>query len=568
MTEHSRIKRILAALSILTLLMAFNFITAFAATPSGGPDPTEYAHILACALDGSGQIVISGNLEGVPSDSTYYDDHLYLFELKPYEDSIGSRTDYCGRASKTADFSFTVSADLNTTGDRIYSKFVVAVFDGYEYIQSSNQAYVTNPELLARNTQTYQNAINKKGLMIQTTDAMVTDAFELGVTHVTINIPFEQLLGEGVDYTYDGVTYHFNKGLLDNYDDVIRRMSEKGMNVTAILLNGWNPATPQLYLPGVTQQSNAQYYAFNASTKEGCDTIKAVATFLADRYGSLSSPYGKISNWVISNEVNDQYWNYAGSMTTDQYVKEYERAFRLFYTAIKSVNANDRIFFSTNYYWNYPQGDATMQCSAREFIDSFAASVRSSGDIEWGLAYHPYSVPMTEPEFWDDTETGLVNFTVDSPIVNLCNLDVLTDYMQTPEMRTASSNSVRHIILSEQGFTSTSATRGQVEDLQAAAIAYAYYIIDSNPYIDSFIMSRQVDAPIEAIASETFGLWHCDMDIPYDIVPTTRKKSWEVFKYIDNRNRTLETTEFAKSIIGIDKWSDVIPNFKWKSQEK
>lgn len=81
-------------------------------------------------------------------------------------------------------------------------------------------------------------------------------------------------------------------------------------------------------------------------------------------------------------------------------------------------------------------------------------------------------------------------------------------------------------------------------------------------------MSRQVDAPSEAAASMNFGLWRCDMNKPNDIVPTMRKKSWSVYKYIDDRKRTLETTEFAKSIIGIEKWSDVIPGFKWRSQEQ
>lgn len=37
---------------------------------------------------------------------------------------------------------------------------------------------------------------------------------------------------------------------------------------------------------------------------------------------------------------------------------------------------------------------------------------------------------------------------------------------------------------------------------------------------------------------------------------------------IDKKNATLEATEFAKPIIGISKWSDVVPNFKWKNLEK
>ena len=90
--------------------------------------------------------------------------------------------------------------------------------------------------------------------------------------------------------------------------------------------------------------------------------------------------------------------------------------------------------------------------------------------------------------------------------------------------------------------------------------------MDSNPYIDAYILSRQVDAPEEG--DLRFGLWECDRTQTTKHVATNRKKIWQVFKNIDKKDQTLENTEFAKSIIGISKWSDVIPNFKWKSLEK
>ena len=127
---------------------------------------------------------------------------------------------------------------------------------------------------------------------------------------------------------------------------------------------------------------------------------------------------------------------------------------------------------------------------------------------------------------------------------------------------------MRHIILTEQGFTSYSPTRGDIPEIQAAAYAYSYYLVDSNPYIDAYTVSRQVDAPSEAKQGLKFGLWECDMNQPDKIVARKRKKIWEVFRDIDKKNSTMETAEFAKSIIGIEKWSDVIPNFKWKNLEK
>lgn len=543
-------------------------LAAEAEAPAEKPMPTEYGHITSCVIEDGNRIAIRGEVKGTWSDPAFYDNYLYLFELKPYQDDLAGRTDYCGWITKGDALAFDLDLKLGSSEDRLYSRFVVAVYDGGSYLPAGNVVYITNPEILARHTESYRNAQNKKGLLIQNTAGMVADAFELGVNHVIVNIPFHHILGEGIDYVYDGKTYHFNKTLLEEYDSTIRRMSEKNMTVTAVILNGWNDNTPQLIYPGVTRQPENQvfYYGFNASTEEGYETIKAIASFLADRYSSLQSPYGKVSNWIIGNEINNQQWNYMGGMSLEQYIREYERAFRIFYTAIKSTNRNDRLFFSTDYNWLH-EGNGTTKYNAKDIIDTFNSKVVAGGQMDWNLAYHPYSIPMTEPEFWDDDQTGLITYDAGSPIVNLKNLTVLTDYLQQAGLRN-SKGEVRHVILSEQGFTSKSLTRGENNDLQAAAIAYAYYIADSNPYIDAFIMSRQVDAPVEVELSLMFGLWYCDVNRPDDIVPTMRKKSWTIYKNIDNRNATLETTEFAKSIIGIEKWSDVIPNFKWRSQEK
>jgi len=531
------------------------------------PAPTEFAHIYECAISGD-QIVIDGQMEGSFSDSAYYDNYLYLFEQKPYQRDLKGRTDYAAWITKGDALHFSIPLNYGTQADRLYSSFVVAVYDGEEYIQVSNEVYVTNPEVMAKYTEPYKTGQTKKGLLIQTTQSMIADAFELGVNHVIVNIPFSHILGSGIDYTYDGRTYHFSSDVLAVYDDTIRRMSEKNMTVTAVLLNDWNNATPQLYYPGVTRQpaGTANYYGFHVATEEGFETLKAIAAFLTERYSSLQSPYGRVSNWVIGNEINNQLWNYMGPMSLEQYMEEYVRAFRVFYTAIRSTSSTSRVFFSTDYNWLH-EADGRLKYNAKDVLDTFNSMVVPGGPMDWELAYHPYSIPMVEPEFWNDAETGLIKKNASSPVVNMINLNVLTDYLQQPQFLMRNGKP-RHVILSEQGFTSQSHSRGEVEELQAAAIAYAYYLADSNPLIDAFIMSRQVDAPSEVAASCSFGLWSCDMSKPNDIVPTMRKQSWTVYKNIDDRKRTLETTEKYKKYIGIEKWSDVIPDFKWKSQEK
>ncbi|MEG0566583.1 MAG: DUF5722 domain-containing protein, partial [Hungatella sp.] len=396
------------------------------------PAPTEKASI-ATVIQGS-DVKITGSVSGNVSDPAYYDNYLYLFELQPYQDDLLGRSDYSAWITKGEALAFTKPLNLGTKEDRLYSKFVIAVYDGQKYTPISNAAYVSNPEVLAKNTAEFRDPQTKKGLLIE--QSMLADAMELGVKHVIVNIPFHHILGTGIDYEYDGKTYHFNKALMEEYDNTITRMSDKNILVTAVILNGWNDQTPQLIHPNASKSSSAFYYGFNASTKEGYETIKAIATFLAERYGGGSNSHGKISNWIIGNEINNnKVWNYMGKMEVGEYVREYEKAFRVFYTAIRSINKNDRLYFSTDYNWN-DKTTTKLNYSAKDIVDLFNQEVIKGGQMDWGLAYHPYSIPLTEPEFWDDDQTGLIRNDPSSNVINFKNLSVLTDYLQKPELRT------------------------------------------------------------------------------------------------------------------------------------
>ena len=498
-------------------------------------------------------------------DTAGTDGKVYIFEQQTYENSLDGRTDYIASADALISSSAQVPLNFGSTADRLYSKFVLAAYDGTEYKAISEPHYITNPEAVAKNTEAFKDPLTKKGLNIEID--MLEDAFDLGVKHVTTNIAFSQIMGTGIEYEYDGKIYHFNKAIMDDYDRTISALSNKGMTVTVIILNDWNPNRPDLIYPGTKKSSNAFYYMFNGANEAGFEQTRAIAAFLADHYSGKDSNHGKVSNWIIGNEINNQQWNYMGSMDLTNYVKVYQQAFRIFYTAIKSTNANDRVYFSLDYNW-MNEIDGKLKYGGKEIVDSFNSIANVQGQMEWGLAYHPYPCPMRESEFWDDPKaTGLFTNDFNSPVINFANLNVLTDYFNQEALKAPSGN-VRHIILTEQGFTSYSPTRGDIPEIQAAAYAYSYYLVDSNPYIDAYTVSRQVDAPSEAKQGLKFGLWECDMNQPDKIVATKRKKIWQVFRDIDKKNSTLETSEFAKSIIGIEKWSDVIPNFKWKNLEK
>lgn len=564
MKKKNLIKGGAAGLLTLLLTAAMGCFASFA---------YDSASLKTCTVENRNTVVITGTAEKdvpqetvpetledgtvVPPETEVPDDgYYYLFELQPYETGIGSRTDYAAWCDKTEKLKFSLPFSGGDSDPRLYSRFVVALKIGDTYQAISAPIYVTNPGDVASFTEEYPEAMSKKGLLIELD--MLGDAMELGVKHTTINIPYHHIIGGNLKYRYNGKDYYFNEELIASYDKMISSFSNKGIIVTAILLNGWNDAHPELHEAGLAKSSSAFYYGFNVSTPEGYETTRALFSFMAERYSGADYKHGRVSNWIVGNEVNNnKNWNYVGPMDLASYTKLYEKNFRVAYTAIKSRSKNARVFFSTDYEWK--KQNTNLQYAAKDFIDLFNAGISAEGNIEWGLAYHPYPYPMTEPEFWDDDQTGMVNETFESPVVNFKNLHVLTDYFQQAHMRTVGGQ-VRHIILSEEGFTSDSISRGKVYDIQAAAFAYAYYLVDNNPYIDAFILNRQVDAITEVETSCAFGLWTVDMSRPDKVIAVMPKNIYQVFKHIDTR-KSLRYSEFAKSIVGISDWSEVIPGF-------
>ena len=564
MKKKNLIKGGAAGLLTLLLTAAMGCFASFA---------YDSASLKTCTVENRNTVVITGTAEKdvpqetvpetledgtvVPPETEVPDDgYYYLFELQPYETGIGSRTDYAAWCDKTEKLKFSLPFSGGDSDPRLYSRFVVALKIGDTYQAISAPIYVTNPGDVASFTEEYPEAMSKKGLLIELD--MLGDAMELGVKHTTINIPYHHIIGGNLKYRYNGKDYYFNEELIASYDKMISSFSNKGIIVTAILLNGWNDAHPELHEAGLAKSSSAFYYGFNVSTPEGYETTRALFSFMAERYSGADYKHGRVSNWIVGNEVNNnKNWNYVGPMDLASYTKLYEKNFRVAYTAIKSRSKNARVFFSTDYEWK--KQNTNLQYAAKDFIDLFNAGISAEGNIEWGLAYHPYPYPMTEPEFWDDDQTGMVNETFESPVVNFKNLHVLTDYFQQAHMRTAGGQ-VRHIILCVEGFSSESFSRCKVYDIQAAAFAYAYYLVDNNPYIDAFILNRQVDAITEVETSCAFGLWTVDMSRPDKVIAVMPKNIYQVFKHIDTR-KSLRYSEFAKSIVGISDWSEVIPGF-------
>ncbi len=342
----------------------------------------------------------------------------------------------------------------------------------------------------------YQQPASKKGLLISQQE-LFDDILELGVDQVICNQASDQ-----------------NP---DAYLPLAKNCKNSQVTLTMILLNRSGAKDPNL-LPVSSPVDGVGNYAFNSMTPEGEQAVRNYARTLAGVYGDY------VSNWVIGNEVNDAaLWDYNGISDMDEHAAGYAKTFRIFYEEIRAVNPEARVFIPFDMRWKATNDP--LRYPVQDYLPKLNALLK---DTEYGIAWHPYPVHFfTKPEFLDDDG---ISFDINTtPNINMKNLDLLTDYMQNADML-APDGSVRHLILSEQGFTSACENG---EERQAEAIKAAYEIAKKNPHVDGFYLVRQVDARGQEAAGGAFGLWTRDPDASRDETPLAKKKAWYTYQSLE-----------------------------------
>ena len=494
----------------------------------------------SCLINGeNGEVKVKVSADIIPeSDDEYY----YLFALNPYEEEIEEDAVFLSKEQKDRKAEFGLEAD-------IFLKFVVAVKRDGRYIAVSSPHYITNPEEVSIFKYNGEKPSSKKGLLIDPDKLMSPELDDLGIKHAAYNIPVSRILecsGDDIypdiHYIYHGKDYIFNGRVMAEYDFIFRTLTEKGIEITAIILNDYSEEYPWMIHPlSRSGIGKPPYYAFNASDEKGAEYLAAIGSFLVGRYSGAMNGRGVVANWVISNEINARKeWNYMKHVDLELYVREYARAYRIFYNAIRSVNSACGVYISLDNQWNRIN-ILTQSYKAKDVLDEFNRQIKEEGNIEWGLAIHPYNKPLSRPFTWKSSI--YVKNTEKTPVVTMANIHVVTDYMQKEEFLTEEGE-VRSIILSELGYTSSKG-----EEVQAAAIVYAYKVAEANPYIDSILFSRQTDAEEEIERLHLYlGIDHGD---------GSHKYAYDVYKYMDT-DKAEEYTKFAKEIIGIGDWGEII----------
>ena len=424
-------------------------------------------------------------LPGVPASD---DGILYLYELQPYEYTISPAAVPVSAIPATASPAFT----LPYNGARLYTKLALAVKSGGQNVMIASPQYIANPELLAAHTRARQTRALNSIQGVQFANLLVSNNLNgiIAGKYTTI-----QIMNQG---TNQGITNPWSR--------------------TGMFAADTHPTAPQ-------------YYMLNASEPAG---ITALAAELSKCAASSSA-----ENFIIGNEVNVRKWNYMIWTDWDHYVREYSQVFRVAYNAIKSQNANARVFVCLDQNWdrNRPSSHAEYYeyIDGKDFLEKFNALISKEGNIDWNVAQHPYPVPLTWAKFWDlngcPDGAYMKAQVASNKMLTFQNLSALTDFLQTKKLRSP-SGAVRHVILSEIGITNA-----QGVDVQAAALYASYVAARNNPYVDEIIYTQSfseamLDTRFSGVSQSVYASLGTPAEANYD--------AW------------------AKAFIGITDWSQVL----------
>lgn len=483
------------------------------------PAKSNSASIKSCKITSGEEITVTAKISKriKSSDSNYY-----LVKLEPSSGKITGKP--LASSPKLANVSFVVSA-LENNKANVMAKYAIAIKDKSKYKLISNSSFVSNPQDVAANTFKFPQPASKKGIQAQSH----VSANALNAKHTLFNLNLNELIsrsGSGEAYTYNGKTYYFHSPIST---DVVKYCNRKNISVSFVLLMPYDTDLSYLIHPKA-RKIGKNYYLLNTTSKKPRETLEAAFMYLTEKF-SQQDCY--VSNWILGNEVNiHSIWNYAGNMSLSQYAKEYASAYRILYYAAKSNWSNSRCYISLDHSWNNADGGF----GGKEMLSAFNSALKKENkSIQWNLAYHAYPVPLTDADFWNN---GYTSNKTSSDYITLKNINVLTKYIQKQYGKNT------RIILSEQGFTSSGG-----QDIQAAAIAYGYYLSEFNSMIDAFIIRSDVDFQVEVDQGLAMGI--------------IGKKAEDVFKYMDTPDSEDYTLPYLKTIKSSAKsWKSIVPSYK------
>jgi hypothetical protein len=353
----------------------------------------------------------------------------------------------------------------------------------------------------------------------------------------------------------DGQLIGINRDFVEHLDRRVKRMSELGINVTLIVVNGV-PSAPAPSNPLIhprTDLAHAPYHlgAFNLTDQRGLSYYRAAFEYLAHRYSDPAGSHGWVSGYVVGNELQSHWaWHNMGRATPEEVTREYADQLRVAWLAVRRYHRDVRVYASMDHTWaTHLDPDPQKSMRGDQFLERLNEMVTAEGNFPWHVAFHPYPENLFDPRFWRD-QTAVLGF--DTARITFKNLEVLPAFLA--QQRFLYQGQTRHIILSEQGFHCTDEPDGEL--VQAAAFALAHYKVRHLPTIDAFILHRHVDHRDQD--GLRLGLWTRKLDDPDPNTPDRKRPLWDVFRCADTQGWE-EAFAFAKPIVGIHEWQEMLP---------
>lgn len=498
--------------------------------------------IESCTISG-GEVVCQVSTGSVPASD---DGRFYVYADEVWQDGTAGKVVAAVGAGSSVTASFPLQ--YNTADSNLSRKFLIAVKQGGQMVQVSDEHYITNPEAIAAYTSPRRDT-GIKGILPDLNRASREELQALGIQQVVYNMYLDDICSDAsvpgaIPFEYNGRTWYFNGGMVSKFDSMIRSFNAYGTQVTMVILNGGRGAYSQDLVHPTAVGGDCPGYALNVADASGTDHIKAIGAFLGQRY-SGKFDHGQVDNWIVGNEVNARTsWWYSSSTSLDYNVNIYVKAFRILYNELKSANANVNVYNSIDQEWNRKSNPGSFL--AREYLDQFNYYMNREGNIDWGLSYHPYNSPLYDPYAWNGPAVW-VKENLSTPYITMQNIDILIDYMHRPQFLSPSGQ-VRSISLAEIGYTSSFGDKAQ-----EASIAYGYLKAASLPDIDAFMLFRQTDDAHEMESNLALGL--------YDL-NGSKKPAYEIYKNLGTANEGAAKAR-ASEIIGMDIDQMISQNIVW-----
>ncbi len=536
----------------LIFLFAFLFkITGFSQDASIKNDAVvsylnaNFADKITNVIVDKNNVTVQGNISGSAEGN-------YLCELRMFDETKMNSNSFASVTPITStNFNIQLKRFANAdsgTYDRLYSRWIIASKRGNNYQEQSYAHYAEDIDQAAVQYLPEEKPSGKKGIDGFFQESREEDLKDLDLKNVTVNITLPQVISlDATQYSYkfDGRTYYMNPKTVEHYDREFKLCSDNNVFVTAVILIQENiPQNIKAILVHPNANAGVESMA-NLTSQQGFDYYAALIGFLAERYSRPDKQFGRISNWIVHNEVdNGVYWANAGTAKMESYTEFYDRSMRTVYYTARQYNPAAKVFISLTHGWAVAAKPEFY--APKLMLELFNDMSNKQGDYEWGVAFHAYPEDIFNPVPWNDKDAVMnINTT---HIITPKNIELIDGWMRT-QSHLYRGQKVRTLLFSEEGANSKSYSQQDMLQ-QAAVIAYMWKKCTRLPSVEAFDYHTQADSRNEH--GLKFGLWTVKANTI--ATPDQKKTSWSVYQKAGTPSED-SAFAFALPIIGVTNWS-------------